>query len=83
MSLKDDIKAELQTLKDAAATEHEQHLAILAALETKLQRSLTVEEWDEIKGDFAVARQEMSGIVPDEPPVEEPPPAPEMPPIEG
>ena len=77
MSLKDEIVAEIQAMKNDAATEHEQVTAAIGALEAKIVNSVTEDEKAEIMGLFAEARSAIRGVY--EPPVvEEPPPSPEV-----
>ena len=71
VALFDDIKAQINDLKAAAASEHEQVMAALAALEAKIGESLTPDQVSEIAGLFAETRQAIIGVY--EPPVVEPP----------
>lgn len=71
VSLFDDLKGEIQALKDAAATEHDQVLAALAALEAKIGESLTLDQKLEIGTLFAEAKGAIGGIYePPAPPAE-------------
>jgi hypothetical protein len=62
MGLFDDIKGQIEELKAAAATEHDQVLAALAALEAKIGESLTLDEKLQLGTLFAEAKSAIGGI---------------------
>ena len=70
VALFDDLKAQLDDLKAQAASEHEQVLAAVAALETKIGESLDPDQKAGIAAAFADVKAAIGGIYePPAPPV--------------